>query len=1052
MSVKKRTYIPLSGASEGPTVHEKEKLPPKFKYLKNLYPSRDDRVPSLRSDFTNTAAATLRLEAFSDGWTSTGGTITKDDFLAAALYLRNTDTVYVSKLLPYTMAGTVETLRISTYTTGTVGLSTSTVTGSGTEFLQNVWPGCFIKFTDSTKMYLITAVASDTSLTIDGTGTTEVAGKAYTIYQTWHPTAGNYKLSAQPWGNYYLLGMAIPSKAVDKTIIAGPWINRQDIFGRYTWADIGGVGGHGGAHWILSDGAGGYDASNGYSNDDLGTSWATTGGGSSVTISRGTGTWSDGASGNYDEILIDGVTKDIEGYIKSEVVNGSGNVVRYADDFNGGVEIGGTVIVWNALNAYVTDDTSATGVWTKFPSFFIRPPSFARDGFIITSQGVIYTTNPLTGVWSPPDGRIREGYVVALGAGLNFARTGAGRLYFSSEGSSWNEMTNLPFDGACISIMPSGGLLYGVWAEGVASTADGTTWQTYDTDELIAVIGSLSGCFAGETDAGDLVVITRNSTYQGTPVAPDLTPSLQNFEPISTNYRSKAYASVDAYVVLCNVSEWNVDPSDATNVGWVNYFRRVRWPSPGTTNDWDGEGAGFLDCPGGSAIIDAAPVGHNVILFEADGLGLLQQLGDLDSPFGYRPLKQNITKVSNALMLDGAVFFVSEGGQLWTCNGVQITQVPGFDLTEFEDWDSDDGPVWLDYFETYGCLTIFRPKVAGSEHCVYLVGEGGGQVTRLILPEWTGSDSVVKVPKAVFTSRVAGVERLWVSYNVDTTGDADHTPSIYLNTEQAITGVDTIRSGVTERWHAMIQTGELRVVPEGNTTRVHEVELRTHSAGATGSYQPDVTIRAKNVEDTAWVSAGDGYGTIAIDTDSCDGTGTVFSNTVGVSTGSETVWSTQQPAARCRFYKLSGSTYTGLTLTTDYTITGTSQITLTAALTAGVKLVAFWDSCPPVKVAANDYILAETADSMHKVTSVTDYDTIVLDWYLASGSDTGKHLPAVQMSTGDGYATLGLPFAMDGANVEIRIIPRNNSYAATRAKVYGMTVTHTPLASEERRS
>jgi len=1080
MSRKKRTYIPLSGASEGPTVHEKEKLPPKWDRLQNLYPSRDDGVPALRSDFTSIAAATLQLEAFRALWVGGSVADSKDDFLNSVTYLRNEHTVYFSRLIPYTTAAGTATLRISTYTTGTAVVSSgaSAVTGTTTAFLQNVWPGCFIKWTTGGRMYLVSAVTTDTALTIDGTATENESG-AFTIYQTWHPTAGDHKLSIQTWGNYGLVGQALPGRAVDITKVAGPWINRVDLFGAYEWALVSPSSSVIGS-FVWKSGTKNYCGSKNVEDAVLSTGvWSAGGGGQgpdgnggTISFSFKTGAYSeviDGITwtGTYTEVLISGVAQNTLAPIRSKRKTGATTgTVEFFNSWQNIASDGTTTVITTGWDSFTTTDLgTAADNWTRQ----VKGAPTGGASFFRCVGGVFYsnargswmgTDDPSLG-WSPVAGLHGAVYVIA-GAGGFYAIAGSSPV-FSADGMSFQRITGLPdwaeeSGGAWHVMHDSTSGLTWLTAHGVAgggagicSTTDGSTWTDYDVSGIVTATGVaiktyLTGWAFGSSS--QIGLVGSFGTYLGTPVAPVIPPTMENFEPISQLYRGKSYASVDSYIVLCGTSEWNVDPEDNDNVGWIHHYRRVRWPSPGTTNDWQGEGAGFLDCPGGSAIIDAAPVGHNVILFEADGIGLLQQLGDLDSAFGYRPLKQNLTKISNVLMLDGAAFFVSEGGQLWTTNGVQVTQVPGFDLTEFEDqWNSTD-PVWLDYFETYGCIVVFRPKVAGSEHCAYLVGEEGGQITRIILPEWTGTGAVTMIPKSVTVSRVPGAERLWVGYNPDS-ADADYTVSMYLNIGAAITGVDTIKSGTTKRWHAKILSGELRVVPEGQTTRVHEVELRTHSAG--GTVEPDVTIRAKNIEDSAWQSAGDSYGTIALDTDSCDGTGTVFSNIIGVSSGS--VFTTPQPASRCRFYKLvvATSTYTGLTLTTDYTLTGASQVTLVAALTAGVSLVAFWDSCPSVKVAAEDYILAETSDSMHRITSVTDYDTLVLDWYLASGSEVGKHLPAVQMATDDGYAVLAMPFTMDGANVEIRIIPRNDASASTRAKIYGLTVTHSPLASEERR-
>jgi len=47
---------------------------------------------------------------------------------------------------------------------------------------------------------------------------------------------------------------------------------------------------------------------------------------------------------------------------------------------------------------------------------------------------------------------------------------------------------------------------------------------------------------------------------------------------------------------------------------------------------------------------------------------------------------------------------------------------------------------------------------------------------------------------------------------------------------------------------------------------------------------------------------------------------------------------------------------------------------------------------------------------------------------------------------------LAAPAKVDGANIKVRIVPRDDANASTRAKVYGMVITHNPIESTERKN
>ena len=1036
--MKKRVFVSFVKASESPRSHEKDKTPPQFKSLANLYPSMDDGIPSLRSDFTYD---TEQLEAFGDAWVGSP-TESQDDFLNAIVRLRSSTNMYYSRLVPYTTTGGTATLKIDTYTDGTISgtIATSAITGSGTSFLQNAWSGCFLLA--GSNMYLIDDVTSDTAMTIDGTLAAGLSGSAYTIYQTWHPANAVFPLSIQEWGNYTMVHAVNPIPPVDKDKICGPFINNTAVFGDYDWTKM--------SYSLYEHNA--YDGTvfvawwvnTLYYTSDPSTGW-TSGQGSVGSINSIVKWGSKWVAAGYADIWESSDATATSWTDRS--ANDPGSIFALISD--------GTNIVGLDISGAIYYSTDLSGAWTTVSAATTGLPSFVNTSvfnvlcytgtkviFVPPKWGTkIYSTEDVTGAWTEESVTFRAGvtndwFISVATDGTNHVAVGTRDIYHSAS-DSWRRISTPLASPACV-FHTGTYFLIGDSAGQIAYSADGQSWTALETTDFSSPINSIYG----NSGATTIWVGTDYASWKGTSATPTEDPIPSIYSPISTDYRAQCYAAIDAYIMLGGVKEWDED-----NSIWKYYPNRFRWPSPGTTNDWDGEGAGFLDKPRGGAILDMRGVGHNILVFEEGRVALLQQLGDLDNPWGYRPI-EDVTLISNPIEDNGGVTFVSEGGQLLRMNGTQVEELGSFDATEFDDWNSGDAKIWLDSFDEYKCYTVFQERAAGLTHKVFLVSSSGA-ITHIELPEWTAANgTTTMVPKSCFVSKVPGSERLYVGYNPDS-NNLDHTVSLYLNIGAAIKGTDYIKSGLDSHWHAIIETGELRLVPEGLTTTMHEIELRTHSAG--GTVDPDVAIQVKSSEESSWRSAGDTTGTASITSTTVTGTSTVFSNIIGSDSG--TVFTTPQPAARCRVFKHNtvSDAWTTLALTTDYTITAASQITLVAALTANIDLVVYWDSKPDVKLETDDFFLGSTSDEMYRVTAIANYKSATVD-HAADATEVVTHLPAGQMDTDDGYRVVATPAKVDGANIKIRIVPRDDASASTRAKVYGMVVNHQPIDSQERKN
>lgn len=127
---------------------------------------------------------------------------------------------------------------LENYTTGTVGVSGTAVTGSGTAWLTGLSVGSRIGFgsTDPTAIttwYQISAIGSDTSITLTGSAGTVTAGTAYVIqdlmlvHANTNATAGNGGLfitKGLQWADFQNPASAIPAATTVDKIKATYWL------------------------------------------------------------------------------------------------------------------------------------------------------------------------------------------------------------------------------------------------------------------------------------------------------------------------------------------------------------------------------------------------------------------------------------------------------------------------------------------------------------------------------------------------------------------------------------------------------------------------------------------------------------------------------------------------------------------------------------------------------------------------------------------------------------------------------------------------------------
>ena len=255
-----------------------------------------------------------------------------------------------------------------------------------------------------------------------------------------------------------------------------------------------------------------------------------------------------------------------------------------------------------------------------------------------------------------------------------------------------------------------------------------------------------------------------------------------------------------------------------------------------------------------------------------------------------------------------------------------------------------------------------------------------------------------------------------------------------LSFGDAVTGADDLWS-INPTFYADIRTGEISL-REGAKVTVQEVWLRTYTGG--GTVYPDAICMVRGTEESSWRSAGDGNGTISVTTTACTGTGTAWSNLIKAGDDSADAITLPWPAAGCRiFTSTDGSIFTAWTLTTNYTISDTKEITPVSAIATGTSLYAYYEGVPDVVVAAGDYI--ETSEGFHRILTIPTATSMTLSWY-PSTTLTGTHHSAQQFPSGEGEVQFGIGYLVDSLQIRFVLVPRSSANAVSEAKAIGYTV------------
>jgi hypothetical protein len=1027
-----KTYkrFSLIGAGEGQQHHEDDATLPLVKKLQNVYLSRSDKVPSLRSDLTPDSTTLLAWSENDVG--------SNDDYMNTITDARSgAFTLYISRLMPFTESSGVDTKRVSVYEEGTIGnggVSGTTITGTGTEWAQEAWTGCWLEW-GSTNVARITGVASDTSLTID-TAQAIANSTSYKIYRTHNSEFADYPLNVQFWGDNIVYQATDVSQTIDKTNVSGPLQNAVSE-PNYDWNDN--------TEYVVNTKSPDYYKT----MVKMGSNYVF--GASYTSDPSGSWTASTGLTASTYPYELDyagslGAAVASTGYLFTTADSGAAWTSRH--DVNTelssvvtGVATDGTkVVVCGTGGAIGYSAASPWSSWTttNLTSAPYRLQAAAYDGtywYVGGDNGIIARSEDPsdTDSWVVQYTPIRKTVfkIVTNGAGVSMAFCQNGKIVITNGTSGWmaveqfgnDSVTSLDYDGNFFIVCKNKEIYYS---------------ETGDDWDKIKSPGTYFSAVFSDSSKTEILTATskKRAVWHATSSSTDIV--FNDFEPISDDYRAGCFSISGGYCVLGSTAEWDDDKEK-----WEHFPRRIRWASPGSVDDFNGEGAGFLDCPGPGAILDMRTVNQSIVTFESNAIGLLTQIGNLDSPWGYRELRAGIRIISNPIVVNNICWFVADDGLLWNTNGNSVQTIGEFDLTEYDDFD-DSGPVWLDYDRTHGAFVVFKPST-GSTHQCFIISETSGAVSRFTLPQFTISGTTYK-PKGVSVKHVAASTALYVHYG-SLTASQSRLRSCYFNTGEVIKGIDTPVSGSTVRWYALMEGGGDRVSPEGVRASISEFELKTYADDTEG---PDIIVEVRDSSDNSWQSAGDRNGTIALTGSTCVGTGTAWSNLIGVGNDVSTDFTTPCIPTQGRYYTETGGVYTELTETTDYTLTS-SQVKLTSALATGTNLYVYWEAYPEVKAEAGDYIYSASDSLFHKISSITTSTVAVLESY-PSGSDTGTHYNAEQMTAGqDKWSVIAVKGQVNEMRWRIYMIPRNESDASTIAKVYGFLVRYKPAGQELRK-
>ena len=215
------TTLTFMKASQVGRIHRRDVSSPGMKLLRNFYSSRSDLAPTLRGD----------LICYRDDLPTTQvylpvADTERDDFLNS-LMTRGTIEIDLTKHMPYSAD---LRYRIASKVYQGVSISGRQVTGIGSTFLTNVWPGCYLEYNNT--LYRVSSVVSDVLLYLEDSPGASVSELSLPFYQVHDNQKAKWPMHAEMQGLAFLYNATKPIKlsSTDIKRNCGPFILTVDTF------------------------------------------------------------------------------------------------------------------------------------------------------------------------------------------------------------------------------------------------------------------------------------------------------------------------------------------------------------------------------------------------------------------------------------------------------------------------------------------------------------------------------------------------------------------------------------------------------------------------------------------------------------------------------------------------------------------------------------------------------------------------------------------------------------------------------------------------------
>jgi len=666
-------YVPLEGATLISRKHVRDVKPPGMTLLKNAFLSRSDSSITIRPDFDDIAED---IYAVSSALIPVTANLGKVEYLNRVMGVQGSDDViWFTTKIPYGPIDGTLTWMSDSYSDGTISgtAGSTTITGSSTAFLANVWRGCIMEFNGDGKYYVVSKVNSDTSLELTVPLADAYAADTYESFYVHSPYRSNYRLNVQQ----YTSGIIYCSPsigAMSAEDICGPfYASASESDWNYSFVDVDVT------YFDYFDDVNVTD----FTHQD---SQLAANGNAQIGYKTSIGEYYYNPN-SFVKIDETGVATnigppaaDIYQYTKSVFYNPENDRAYYAgksstehvgftansdplSDYAGppwstitkliptrsyptyegqsiavkGNEDRIVLLVRTAaddtIEAYYSDDNGDN--WSLADSFtgsLDTKIRYINSNFVIVDpdgdqirygdgSGAFTTDAALTGnmdiCWTGTN------YVVVGGNGKTAYTPDFLTAWTAVDTGCTEAFNHVTYDEQAKNVLVV--TTNYLWR----SDDDGATWTSQDISKQIDT--SSFGEPSNIAISGDLLFYAPNSSsVEAVKIQRDYTTTwtMGKFTPLSTAYRATTFSCLDGYVVLFGTREL----SGST---WTYYPRRARWTVPATYNNFTGSGAGVADLRGSGAILDSVPVNGRILLIETSTLGALVPRGITSDPWDY---------------------------------------------------------------------------------------------------------------------------------------------------------------------------------------------------------------------------------------------------------------------------------------------------------------------------------------------------------------------------------------------------------------------------------